>query len=115
MIIQLKNIVKSFAGNGLLQNIQIDVKKDDRIALVGRNGAGKSTLLKILIGEMRADDGDIYKSKEVTIGYLEQHHHLQSSRTIWEEMLTVFQPLIEEEASLLHLSEKISEQSTDGV
>lgn len=113
MIMQLTNIVKSFAGNTILENINIDVREKDRIAFVGRNGAGKSTLLRIIVDELDSDSGDITKKRDVTIGYLAQHHDLQSERSIIDEMHTVFTHLIEEEKVLLQMAERISEQSND--
>ena len=112
MILQLKNIYKYFAGQEILQDINIDVKKNERIALVGRNGAGKSTLLKIIVGELPYDDGEIVKMRDLTIGYLAQEHDFHSEESIWNEMLTVFTPLIEEEKALLNMAEQISKQST---
>lgn len=110
---QLKEIVKSFAGNTILENINIDVKEKDRIAFVGRNGAGKSTLLRIIVDELDSDSGEMLKKRDVTIGYLAQHHDLQSERTIIDEMYTIFTHLIEEEKALLHIAEQISEQSNE--
>lgn len=112
MILQLKNIAKYFAGKEILQQINIDVKKKERIALVGRNGAGKSTLLKIIVGQLPYDEGEIIKIRDLTVGYLAQEHDLQSEKSIWEEMLTVYSSLMEEEQLLLEMTEKISELST---
>ncbi|HZW68104.1 MAG TPA: ABC-F family ATP-binding cassette domain-containing protein [Pseudogracilibacillus sp.] len=111
MIMQLNNIVKSFAGNTILENINIEVKKNDRIAFVGRNGAGKSTLLRIIVDEIDYDAGELMKNRDVTIGYLAQHHDLDSERTIIDEMHTVFNHLIAEEKALLEMAEQISAQS----
>lgn len=111
MILQLKNIVKSFAGKTILENINIDVKEKDRIAFVGRNGAGKSTLLRIIVDELDYDSGEIAKKRDVSIGYLAQQHDLESERSIIEEMYTVFAHLLEEEKALLQMAEQISEKS----
>src|SRR5699024_150368 len=112
MIMQLKNISKSFAGNPILEHINIDVRKNDRIAFVGRNGAGKSTLLRMIVDELDYDSGEIMKQRDLTMGYLAQHYNLQSERTIIDEMYTVFTYLIEEEKELQRMAEKIGEQST---
>lgn len=113
MIMQLKNVSKSFAGNLILEDIHIDVRKNDRIAFVGRNGAGKSTLLRMIVDELDYDSGEIIKNRDLTIGYLAQHYNLQSERTIIDEMYTVFADLIEEEVALQQMAEQISEQSTN--
>lgn len=93
IILQVNGLTKSFSGIPILENIQLEVQHRDRIALVGRNGAGKSTLLKMIAGEMSADQGDIIIPRDTRIGYLEQHSGIDSSLTIWEEMMTVFEPL----------------------
>ncbi len=93
IILQVNGLTKSFSGIHILENIQLEVQHRDRIALVGRNGAGKSTLLKMIAGEMSVDQGDIIIPRDTRIGYLEQHTGIDSSLTIWEEMMTVFEPL----------------------
>lgn len=90
ILMHVNNASKSFGGDVILSNIHIEVKSNDRIAIVGRNGAGKSTLLKMMAGLLPLDEGEIFKPKDVTTGYLDQHTGLESSRTIWEEMSEVF-------------------------
>jgi len=114
ILLQLNNIIKSFAGNTLFQDIQIEVKSKDRIAIVGRNGVGKSTLLKIITGEIPYDEGEIYQPKHMKIGYLAQHNEVTSSKTVWEEMLTVFEHLQTEEKELTAFAEKIEQMSLQG-
>src|SRR5690625_748375 len=111
MLIQLKNITKSFAGQEIFKNINLEIKEKERTALVGRNGSGKSTLLKIITGEITYDSGEISQQRDLSLGYLAQNHELHSTRTIWDEMLTVFTHLIEEEKALEQLAERISHES----
>ncbi|HAO5948031.1 TPA: ABC-F family ATP-binding cassette domain-containing protein, partial [Listeria monocytogenes] len=89
--------------------IKLEVKTGDRIALVGRNGAGKSTLLKIIAGKMSYDGGTISKPKSVEIGYLAQNTGLESSKTIWDEMLSVFDSLRKMEADLRKMELRLGE------
>src|SRR5699024_2943384 len=114
ILMQLKDIIKSFAGNVLLQNVQFEIQTKDRIAIVGRNGAGKSTLLKIMTGEQGYDEGEIYTPKHVNLGYLAQHNDLEADHSIWDEMMTVFAHLIEEEKVLEKMAVRIEEMSSIG-
>lgn len=114
ILMQLKDIVKSFGGSKLFERIQLEVKTKDRIAIVGRNGSGKSTLLKIMTGEIDYDEGEIFQTKQLDIGYLAQHQDIESNRSILEEMMTVFQPLIEEEQALEKMAARIEEVSSTG-
>src|SRR5690625_2524193 len=113
ILMQLNNIVKSFAGETILSNINIEIKSNDRIAIVGRNGTGKSTLLKIMTGEIDYDAGSIFQIKDLHIGYLAQHNDLTSNNSIWDEMLTVFTSFIDEENKLIKLADKIEQVSTN--
>ena len=93
IVLQVNGLTKSFSGINIVENVQLEVHQRDRVALVGRNGAGKSTLLKIIAGEMAADSGDLIVPKDIRIGYLEQHSGIDSSLTVWDEMMTVFEPI----------------------
>ncbi|MUK88527.1 ATP-binding cassette domain-containing protein [Ornithinibacillus sp. L9] len=109
IIMQLNGISKSFGAEEILSNIKLEIKDKDRIAIVGRNGAGKSTLLKIMANEMTYDEGELFKPKDLTIGYLSQHTGLESNNTIWDEMLQVFEPLLIQEKELRKLENKMAQ------
>ncbi|MFT4416894.1 ABC-F family ATP-binding cassette domain-containing protein [Fredinandcohnia humi] len=111
ILLQVNQLKKYFAAELILSNIKLEVQSRDRIALVGRNGAGKSTLLKIIAGHMSFDSGEIIKPKSVTIDYLAQDTGLESSLTIWEEMLTVFAPLRNLEQDLRKLEVRMGDPS----
>src|SRR5699024_7101593 len=113
ILMQINNIVKSFGGSALFHDIQLEVKSNDRIAIVGRNGAGKSTLLKIMTGEISYDQGNIFKAKDLEIGYLAQHNDVFSDKTIWDEMVSVFSHLQKEEQELHTFAEKIEKGNYD--
>ncbi|RDW18828.1 ABC-F family ATP-binding cassette domain-containing protein [Oceanobacillus chungangensis] len=112
ILMQINELSKSFGAEEILANIKIEVKNNDRIAIVGRNGAGKSTLLKIMAGELSHDGGEIFKPKDLTLGYLSQHMELESGNSIWDEMLEVFMHLELQEQELRKL-EKQMEQATN--
>lgn len=95
MILACNNISKAFGTTGILNRVSFHINDREKAAIVGINGAGKSTLLKIIIGELSADEGDVILSKGSTIGYLAQHQDLFSDNTIYDEMLTVKQDIID--------------------
>jgi ATP-binding cassette subfamily F protein 3 len=109
ILLQVNQLQKYYGADLILSNIKLELQTRDRVALVGRNGAGKSTLLKIIAGHLSHDGGDIIKPKEVTIGYLAQNTGLESNLSIWEEMLTVFEPLQMMEKSLRMLEEQMAD------
>ncbi|MFD1413324.1 ABC-F family ATP-binding cassette domain-containing protein [Oceanobacillus jeddahense] len=112
ILMQLNGISKFFGAEEILSNIKMEVKDNERIAIVGRNGAGKSTLLKIMAGEMPFDDGEMFKPKDLTFGYLSQHMTLESGKTIWKEMLDVFSPLLNMEKKLRELELQMADASS---
>ena len=111
IILQANKIERSFAGEVLFDNINLQVDERDRIALVGRNGAGKSTLLKILVGEEEPTSGEINKKKDISLSYLAQDSRFESENTIYEEMLHVFDDLRRTEKQLRQMELEMGEKS----
>lgn len=109
LIVKLSNIEKWFGATPVLQGIDMTLDEKEKVGLVGRNGAGKSTLVKIITGELLPDKGEISFAKEKKIGYIAQDSGLNSHLSIWEEMLTPFQPLIEMEHRLRLLEEEMAQ------
>ena len=109
IILQANKIERSFAGDVLFENINLQVDERDRIALVGKNGAGKSTLLKILVGEEEPTSGEINKKKDISLSYLAQDSRFESSNTIYDEMLHVFDDLRKTEKSLRQMELEMGE------
>ncbi|MGQ5512954.1 ribosomal protection-like ABC-F family protein [Streptococcus anginosus] len=100
IILQANKIERSFAGEVLFDNINLQVDERDRIALVGKNGAGKSTLLKILVGEEAPSAGEVNKKRDMSLSYLAQDSRFESANTIYDEMLYVFDDLRQQEQRL---------------
>ena len=109
ILLQVNQLSKYFAADLILSNIKFEIQTNDRVALVGRNGAGKSTLLKIIAGYESHDGGEIIRPKGTTIGYLAQNTGLESEKSIWDEMLAVFNHLHSMEKDLRRLEEKMSD------
>ena len=109
IILQGNKIERSFSGDVLFDNINIQVDERDRIALVGRNGAGKSTLLKILVGEEAPTSGEINTKRDLNLSYLAQDSRFESSNTIYAEMLNVFAGLRADEKRLRDMEMKMAE------
>ncbi|WP_324287220.1 ABC-F family ATP-binding cassette domain-containing protein [Bacillus cereus] len=110
ILLQVNGLSKLYGAETILANIKLEVQTKDRIALVGRNGAGKSTLLKIIAGELSHDGGEIIKPKDVSMGYLAQNTGLETSLTIWDEMLTVFTHLQQMETKLRRLEQAMGKE-----
>ena len=111
IILQANKIERSFAGEVLFDNINLQVDERDRIALVGKNGAGKSTLLKILVGEEEPTSGEINKKKDISLSYLAQDSRFESDNTIYDEMLHVFDDLRQTEKQLRQMELEMGEKS----
>ena len=111
IILQANKIERSFAGEVLFDNINLQVDERDRIALVGKNGAGKSTLLKILVGEEEPTTGEINKKKDISLSYLAQDSRFESENTIYDEMLHVFDDLRRTERQLRQMELEMGEKT----
>ncbi|HEU3447470.1 ABC transporter ATP-binding protein [Streptococcus pneumoniae] len=111
IILQANKIERSFAGEVLFDNINLQVDERERIALVGKNGAGKSTLLKILVGEEEPTSGEINKKKDISLSYLAQDSRFESENTIYDEMLHVFDDLRRTDKQLRQMELEMGEKS----
>ena len=103
LLLQAQHVARHFGADVLFEDVNLDIQDHSRIALVGRNGAGKSTLIKMIIGEQEPSEGQIVKKKGLSIGYLAQNTGLESDQKIYDEMESVFQPLIEMETQIHQL------------
>jgi len=112
ILMQLNAISKAFGADNILSNIKLEVKELDRIAIVGRNGSGKSTLLKIMAGVLSYDSGELIKPKDLSLGYLSQQMEIDSGKTIWNELLSVFDALQKQEIELRHIEKQLENASS---
>ena len=112
MILSCQNICKSFQEKKVLDHVSFHIEDYEKAAVVGINGAGKTTLLRIITGRMQADEGQVALSKDKTIGYLAQNDAVDTSNTVYEELLSVKQDLIELENRIRDC--EIAMQSVEG-
>lgn len=100
MILSCQNISKAFSENQVLKNVSFHIEDYEKAAIVGINGAGKTTLLRIIVGEMHSDDGIVTLAKDKTLGYLAQNDAVDTANTIYGELMSVKQELIDIEAQM---------------
>lgn len=102
-----------FGAAPIFSKVNFSIENNARIGLVGPNGAGKTTLLKIMTGRQEASQGEFTVNKGIEIGYIAQEHDFDEEKSIWEEMLTVFQPLIDQGQQLEKLQYAIADHPED--
>ena len=107
MILACQNITKAFGEHTVLKNASFHIEEREKAAVVGINGAGKSTLLKIIMQELPADEGHTVISRGKTIGYLAQHQEMTGGNTIFDELLTVKQEILNMETQLRGLEQSM--------
>ena len=115
MILACQNIYKSFGTDVILKDASFHIEEREKAAVVGVNGAGKSTLLKIIVGELEADSGNVVLAKGRSLGYLAQHQDLESGSTIYQELLSVKQDVIDLEARIRALELEMKHLSGDAL
>lgn len=106
LYLSAQNLSKTFGDKTILDGACLEIRADDRLALVGPNGAGKTTLLRILTHEQSPDSGDLEISGGIRIGYVKQHAHFPPSATVWSEATSALGDV----PALVPASEKIAEQ-----
>jgi len=101
-VLTVDGVVKSYSGRAVLKNVQLNLKKGDKVALIGANGAGKTTLLKIVSGQIPADEGEVRLGSQVEMAYFSQEYEdLNPERTVLEEILFHFDMTLEEARTCL--------------
>ena len=111
ILLQGNNISRTFGADVLFEKINFTIQDNSRVSLVGRNGAGKSTLLKIIADVETPSSGEISKTKNLTMSYLAQEANFSSERTIYDEMLSVFERQISQEKQLRQMEAQMGELS----
>ncbi|OYS33318.1 ABC-F family ATP-binding cassette domain-containing protein [Lactobacillus taiwanensis] len=113
IIAQAQDLEQRFGGNTIFSNISFSVPDNARIGLVGPNGAGKTTLLKIMTGQQEPTSGQFTINKGLKVGYIAQENGLDEEKTIWDEMLTVFNDLFEKNKKITKMQEQIADHPED--
>lgn len=108
MILSCSNIWKSFDDTSILKQVSFHLEDHEKAAVVGINGAGKSTLLKIIMGEISADEGQVTFAKDKTVGYLAQHQNINSDNTVYDELLSVKEDIIQLERRMRSLEQQMA-------
>lgn len=115
MILQVSNIKKSFDGTDILTGCSFHIEENEKCAVVGANGTGKSTLLKIIAGVLSSDSGSISVKNGATVGYLAQQEAVNSDNTIWSELQSVKQHLLDEEEEIRRLELEMKHASGEAL
>ena len=105
MVLACQNISKAYGVTEILNHINFHIEAKEKLAIVGINGAGKSTLLKIIMNEEEADEGQVVIGKDITVGYLAQHQNSYYDKTIYEELLSVKQDVIDLQEQIRQLEQ----------
>lgn len=115
MILSVSNIDKSFNDVPILRNVSFHIEDNEKAAIVGINGAGKTTLLRIIMGELAADNGIVTLTRDKTVGYLSQHETVLGENTIYDELLSVKQDIIDLEYRMRTVELQMKTASEDAL
>ena len=113
MILSCQNICKTFGENVILNNASFHIEDREKAALIGCNGAGKTTLLRIIMQEISADSGTVVLARDKNIGYLAQYQDIHGHHTIYEELLTTKQHIIDMERRIRNLEQEMNNVTGD--
>lgn len=114
-ILKISNLMKTFTGNLLFERVSLEVNSGEKIALIGQNGTGKSTLVKMILGEIIPDSGEIFLNRSATIGYLSQSVLEDENKTMIDEIMTVYERLIQLENDLDSISHLLKTDHSEGM
>lgn len=108
-LLKVSNVKKTFSGETLFENVSLDVNEGEKVALIGQNGVGKSTLVKMILGELPCDAGEISLSRAASVGYLDQNVITDLSRSLYAEIASVFQNLLDLEVRIAETSGRLAD------
>ncbi len=108
ILINASDLKKEYGTRVLFDKASFSIDEKDKIGFVGVNGAGKSTIFKIITGEIKSDGGELYISREAKIGYMQQHAGINTEKTVWAELMTVFKPIFDIENRLKSVESRMS-------
>lgn len=110
-VLSVHNLAMSFVERNLFKDVSFDIEKGDKVGFIGANGVGKTTLFKIINGEISPDSGNVFAASDVSVGYMQQHACSQPDRTVYDELLSVFDYLIEMEQEIEDINRLIGASS----
>ena len=113
MTLQLSRASKSFGVDEIFENLNFEIKPNEKIAIIGRNGCGKTTLLKVLAEEIDLNKGEIFKPKELTVGYLAQASFKDESLIVEDYFLSLYQVIFSLEERIEAVAEELKHQSNE--
>lgn len=111
-VLSVHNLSKSFVEQNLFEDVSFDIEKGDKVGFIGANGVGKTTLFRVLNGEISPDEGSVFKSGDITIGYMQQHACTHPERSVHDELISVFDYLIEMESDIARMNAIVAESAT---
>lgn len=111
-MLSVHNLSKSFIERTLFENVSFEIEKGDKVGFIGANGAGKTTLFKILNGELDADSGNVFVSSNTSVGYMEQHACTHPDRSVYDELASGFQYLMDMEDEIEKLNAEVEKSPT---
>ncbi len=109
-ILSVSKLKKEFNGDVLFKNVSFDINSKDKTAIIGKNGSGKSTLIKMILGDLKIDEGEVHKNAKAVIGYLSQDVISNKNNTLITEMNDVFEKLIITEKKIHKLAERLEKE-----
>ncbi len=112
-VVSVQNLKVDFGGKVLFENVSFDVNTGDFVGLIGANGTGKTTLFRVITGEIEPTEGGAFVGRNIKVGYLEQHACHGSVRTVYDEALSIFEPLMQMEAELEDIAAAIDNHEGD--